>query len=52
LEELTFGGELRLGMAGPHLGCGSSGRLLFADVFNENVWAGRRVDDPRASSGH
>ena len=51
LEELTFGVEPCSGLVGPHLGRCSLGRF-FADVFDVNVWAGRRVDGPSASSGH
>ena len=52
LEKLTFGGELRLELVGPHLGRGGSRKMLFADVFDVNVWEGRRVDDPSVPSGH
>jgi len=52
LEKLTFGGELCLGLVGPHFGLGSLRRALFADIFDVNVWARRRVDDPRSPNGH
>ena len=37
LEDLTFSGEPFLRLVDPHLERGSSGRLLFADVFDVNV---------------
>jgi len=49
LEELTFGGEPCLRLV---VGRGRSGRLLFADVLDVNVWTGRRVDGPRGPNSH
>ena len=52
LEKLTFSGEPRFRMVGPHLWFGSWGRVFFTSVFDGNVQVGRRVDNPRAPSGH
>jgi len=48
LEKLTFNGEPRLGLVGPHLWRGSWGRVFFAGFFDMNIRVEGRVDSLHA----